>query len=85
MSIISENVIREGCVPIIKACPDPILWLAAGIVIGLWAASSIWLMYIHKMQNDTKDERDHETAMIFLDSLTSEERDRLLERLRRHN
>jgi hypothetical protein len=53
---IAELAVREGCYNTPLPCPDPIVWLVVGVIVGLWAASSIWLAYIRGL----KDKEDVE-------------------------
>jgi len=61
MISIGTHAIKEGCQFIPTPCPDPIVWLVVGVIVGLWAASSIWLAYIRgmkekeEMKGDAKD------------------------------
>jgi len=55
MQEISELAIKEGCFNIPPPCPDPVLWLVLGMIVGLWVASCIWVAYI-KGLNEKQEE-----------------------------
>jgi hypothetical protein len=60
MQEISELAIKEGCYTIPSHCPDPIIWLVIGVVVGLWISSVFWMAYIHRMQMNQKETGDSE-------------------------
>jgi len=47
---ISELAIKEGCFNTQLPCPDPVLWLAVGVIVGLWIASCLWVAYIRELK-----------------------------------
>lgn len=60
MEEISELAIREGCYNLSPSCPDPLVWLVVGVIVGLWAASSIWLAYIRRLKYPVEIKGDEE-------------------------
>lgn len=55
-----EALIASGCFNIPTPCPDPILWLVVGTIIGLWMASTIWLAYLHRLKEIEEEMEDEE-------------------------
>jgi hypothetical protein len=55
-----EAFIASGCFNIPTPCPDPILWLVVGTIIGLWMASTIWLAYLHRLKEIEEEMEDEE-------------------------
>jgi len=60
MEEIAELAIKEGCYNMPLPCPDPIIWLVVGVVVGLWISSVFWMTYIHRMQMKLKETGDSE-------------------------